>query len=167
VAKSFTAWREEKKAERKSRGELFLADWLSKNKAGDAEVREVIRLCEEYRSPGREDRGLDHFDYIEAIDDIMRVMREGIDEYSGNRLFDMLSYADLKRVRQCLSCNRWLFALDPRQRHCTPKCRDSFRMNTAKYRERKKEHMRRLRRIDKERRARQSALHESGSPKRG
>ena len=65
MTKITSSWFKNAQAATKSRGELFLADWLSKNKAGDVEVREVIRLCEEYRSPGREDRGLDHFDYIE------------------------------------------------------------------------------------------------------
>lgn len=143
----------------RSRGELFLADWLEKNRASDADIKKLIQLCDQYRNHDVEDEDIDRFDFVlQADDEILHVIPEGVDGYWCNCVRDMLADIDLKRIRQCPSCGRWLYALDPRQKHCTPKCRDRFRMNTESYRERKKEDMRNLRRVEKERLKKRRAL---------
>ena len=142
----------------RSRGELFLADWLEKNRPTDADIKKLIRFFEEYRSHDVEDEEIDHCDYVlEADDEIFHVIPD-VDDYWCNCIRDMFDDADLKRLRKCPSCGQWLYALDPRQKHCTAKCRDSVRMNTPSYRERKKEDMRNLRRIERERREKRRAL---------
>jgi hypothetical protein len=82
---------------------------------------------------------------------------EGVDDYWCNRIEEMLDTVDLKRIRQCLSCTRWLYALDPRQKHCNEECRDRYRMKTTAYKERKKEDMRKLCKIEKERKQAEQA----------
>lgn len=143
----------------RSRGELFLADWLEKNGPTDADINKLIRFVEQYRNHDPDDEERNRFDYVvEADDEILHVIPEGVDGYWCNCIRDMFSDADLKRLRKCPSCARWLYALDPRQKHCTAKCRDRVRMNTPSYRERKKEAMRNLRKIEKERREKKGAL---------
>jgi hypothetical protein len=152
---------------KRSRGELFLADWFEKNRPTDADIKKFVKLCERYRTdadvkkltqwckrrnddPENDESG--PFDNVlEAVNDILYVIPDGVDHYWRNRIRDMLRDVDLKRIRKCPSCGRWLYALDPRRKHCTPKCRDRVRMNAPSYRERKKEGMRNLRRIKKER----------------
>jgi|GEM_PF-3860251 len=151
-------WPEKGWAATKARGERFLADWLKKEGVCDADVQKLIQFIEQYRSADFESElRWDTIRVLDAADEILHVVPEGIDDYFTNRIFDMLDDADLKRLRRCLSCGRWLFALHPRQKHCTPQCRDSFRMNTPKYRQRKRENMRKLRKDDKDRRNRAAA----------
>ena len=144
-------------ARTKYRAELSLANWLKENKASEAEVKELIRLCERYRSHDPDNEEIDHWDYVEAADDILQVVPEGVDGYWCKRIEEMLDTVDLKRIRQCLSCKRWLYALDPRQKHCNDECRDRYRMKTTAYKERKKEDMRKLRKIEKERKQAEQA----------
>jgi hypothetical protein len=157
VAKGSLSRLRKAQAEIKDRAELFLANWLKENKASGAEVKELTRLCEEYRSHDPDNEDVDLWDYVEAADDILQVVPEGVDDYWCNRIEEMLNTADLKRIRQCLSCKRWLYALDPRQKHCNDECRDRYRMKTTAYKERKREDMRKLRKIEKERKQAEKA----------
>ena len=172
MTKGFLSRVHKAQAHRKYRAELFLANWLRNNKTSGPEVKTLIRLCEQYRSHDPDDEEVDRSDYLEAADDILRVIPDGVDDYWCNRIIEMLGAVDLKRIRQCVSCKRWLYAVDPRQEYCNAECRDHYRMNTPAYRERKKEDMRKLRQIDKERkqaeqayRAKQETKHTASSAK--
>jgi hypothetical protein len=136
---------------KKSRGELFLADWLEKNRVTEADMKTLVQWWKLYRRLEKQDP-LDpatqaYWFHLRRLErDIPHVFPEG----DNNLLADMLRNVDLKRIRPCPSCGRWLYALDPRKKHCTPKCRDHFRMNTESYRERKRKDMCKLRRVQKE-----------------
>jgi len=144
---------------KKFQGELFLADWLDKNRVNEADMKTLIRWWELYRRLEKQDP-LDPatqaywFHLRRLARDIPHVFPGG----DNNLLADMLRNVDLKRIRPCPSCGRWLYALDPRKKHCTPECRDRVRMKTESYRERKREDMRKLRRIEKERRIQKGLL---------
>jgi len=144
---------------KKSRGELLLAGWLEKNRVSEADMKTLVQWWERYRKLEKHDptdpaAQAYWFHLRRLADDIPRVFPGG----DNNLLADMLRNADLKRIRSCPSCGRWLYALDPRKKHCTPECRDRVRMNTESYRERKREDMRKLRRTEKERREKRRAL---------
>lgn len=164
TAKRGLKWLHSIHAERKSRGELFLTTWFTENKTSGTNVEKLIRLCERYRSRDLENDPMDELDYIEAADDILKVVPEGVDDYWVNRIVEMLGTVDLKRIRRCMSCGRWLYALHPRRKHCSDECRDRFRMNDDDYRARKREDMRRLRKINKEREEARRAYREREDP---
>src|SRR5271167_2935273 len=81
-------------ARAKDRAELFLANWLKDNKASEAEVTELIRLCEKYRSHDPDNEGVSRWDYVEAADDILQVVPEGVDDYWCNLIEEMLDSVD-------------------------------------------------------------------------
>ncbi len=140
---------------KRSQGELFLADWLEKNRVSEADMKILVRWWELYRKLEKDGGGRAYWFLSRRLaDDIPPVFPE----VDNNLLADMLRNADPKRIRPCPSCGRWLYALDPRRKHCTPECRDRVRMKTESYRQRKKEGMRKLRRDEKERREKKRAL---------
>jgi hypothetical protein len=167
MGKRGSHWLAKNHLESKALGERFLADWLENNKTSEADIGELTRLCKKYRTQDPEDESMDGLDYILAVDDLLHVLPEGVDAHFCNLINDVLRDADLSRLRRCLSCQRWLFALHLRQKHCTPKCRDNFRMNTPEYRARKREDMQRLRKIEKERQKAQLAYSERELKERG
>ena len=143
----------------KSRGELLLADWLEKNRVSEADMKTLVQWWGLYRKLEKQDPPdppvQAYWFHLSRLGrGIPRVFPKG----DTSLLADMLRNSDLKRLRKCPSCERWLYALDPRQKHCTPECRDRVRMNTESYRARKREGMRKLRRIEKERAERRRAL---------
>jgi hypothetical protein len=58
----------------------------------------------------------------------------------------------LHRVRRCLHCQRWLFAMKESQRCCSTRCRNAFHRSSPDYKLKHKLEMRRLREAAKKRR---------------
>ncbi len=72
-----------------------MADWLENNKTSGADIEELIRLCKEYRTRDPEDESMDDMDYLEAVDDLLHVLPEGVDAHFCNLIDDVLRNADL------------------------------------------------------------------------
>lgn len=74
----------------------------------------------------------------------------------GDALQTLITENLLARVRQCLWCKRWIFAVKESQKCCSTRCRLAFHTSSPEYKARHARAMRVLRAAEKEREFRES-----------
>jgi hypothetical protein len=154
---------------RTARGELVLTTWLGDVKRSDTEVSKLISLVKKYESLAPETASMSlNCDYLDAADDVLHLIPEGVDDFWCNAIMDMFELVNPDRIRRCRDdkCKRWFYAHRARKLHCNNTCRDRARMGTREYQERKRESMRKLRRTVKEMAAKKRAYRERAESER-
>jgi hypothetical protein len=72
--------------------------------------------------------------------------------YEADAVFGVMrlaSYGFLERVKQCLACQKWLYAHPPHKKFCDAACQGRYFASTPRQKEKRAEYMRDYRRRDK------------------
>jgi len=129
---------------------------------GDDEVNAILARHPGVRTIGWDENGAPAQGFMPIQKNFERMARHGgeyLSEYALiNYVLAQWCNGSIQRLRTCENCKRWYYAATDHQVFCVPRCRQQSFAQSEEFKEKRKLYMRKRRRQDAEREARQNKL---------